>query len=76
MSALPVSATRAVIADPPGEPTGLTLYSDNGPVASITLGPAECVALASDLLTAERRRFGRVTVQQVSVAPQSLGLRI
>jgi hypothetical protein len=55
----PIPATRAVVADPPGEPTTLTLYNEDGGLASIMLGPAECIALASDLLNAARRRFGR-----------------
>jgi len=55
----PLPATSAVVADPPGEPTTLTLYAEDSALASITLGPAECVALASDLLNAARRRFGR-----------------
>jgi hypothetical protein len=55
----PLPATRAIVADPPGEPTTLTIYDEDGGLASIVLGPAECIALASDLLNAARRRFGR-----------------
>lgn len=53
------SATRAVVADPPGEPTTLTMHDESGAIATLTLGPAECIALASDLLNAARRRIGR-----------------
>lgn len=52
-------ATRAVVADPPGEPATLTLYDDAGALGSIALGPADAVALASDLLLTARLRFGR-----------------
>ena len=40
-------AGRAVIADPPGDATTLTLYSADTALAELLLGPAECVALAS-----------------------------
>jgi hypothetical protein len=54
-----VPATRAVVTDPPGEPTILTLYGEDGALAAIPLGPADAIALASDLLNAARRRMGR-----------------
>jgi hypothetical protein len=44
---------------PSEEPTTVTLYDANGALTSIALGPAECIALASNLLNAPRRRFGR-----------------
>jgi hypothetical protein len=47
-----------VVTDPPGEPTTLTLSNDTNAIA-IPLGPAECLALASDLLLAARVRYGR-----------------
>jgi hypothetical protein len=81
-------ATRAVVADPPGEPTTLTLYTDDGAVASITLGPADAVGIASDLLSAARRPgavlwsqhdFGRRTGARVGARmgakPQALSPR-
>ena len=40
MSERPVPATRAVVADPSGEPTTLALYKEDGGLASIVLGPA------------------------------------
>jgi ethanolamine utilization microcompartment shell protein EutS len=52
-------ATRAVVADPPGQPTTLTLYDDAGALGAIILGPGDAVALASDLLLTARLRFGR-----------------
>ena len=52
-------AGRAVIADPPGAATTLTMYSGDVALAELAIGPAECVALASDLLLAARRRYGR-----------------
>jgi hypothetical protein len=60
MSERPVPATRAVVADRPGEPTTLALYNDDGGLASIVLGPTECITLASDLLNAARRRFSNL----------------
>jgi hypothetical protein len=42
-SSTPLVATRAVVADPLGEPTTLTLYTNGGEAGSIT---AECVASA------------------------------
>jgi hypothetical protein len=56
------AATRAIITDPPGEPSTLTLYRDDDALAAIPLGPADAVRLASDLLLAARRRFGRPEV--------------
>jgi hypothetical protein len=61
MSKSPIPATRAVVADAPGEPTTLTLYDESGGLAVIVLGPADAVRIASDLLNAARRRFGRPT---------------
>lgn len=52
-------ASRAIVADCPGAPTTLSLYDSAGPLGTIQLGPAECVALASDLLLAARLRYGR-----------------
>jgi hypothetical protein len=48
-----------VLGDPPGKPASLTLYDDAGALGSVELGPAECVALASDLLLAARLRYGQ-----------------
>jgi hypothetical protein len=56
----PARATRAVVADPPGQPATLTLYNDRGALGSIVLGPADAVALASDLLLTARARLGRL----------------
>jgi hypothetical protein len=55
----PAAATRAVVTDPPGEPTTVTLYGDDGALASVVLDPATCVGLAADLLGAARIRLGR-----------------
>ncbi len=52
-------ATRAVITDPPGEPTTLTLYAAGGAVAFVHLDPATAVGLAGDLIEAARVRLGR-----------------
>ena len=52
-------AGRGVVSDPPGSPTTLTLYAADQALAELQLGPAEAVALASDLLLAARRRYGR-----------------
>jgi hypothetical protein len=59
MSAPPFIATRAVVSDPPGEPTSIALYDDAGALASAQLDPATCVDVASDLLNAARIRLGR-----------------
>lgn len=67
-------ATRAVVADPPGEPTTVTLLGESGALAILALGPAECIALASDLLNAARRRLGRPLAAGVS--PQETPLAI
>jgi len=53
-------ATRAIVSDPPGQPARLTLYDAEGALGSIALGPAEAVALASDLLLTARVRLGRL----------------
>ncbi len=55
----PPVAGRAVISDPPGSPSMLTLYSADQALAELQLAPAEAVALASDLLLSARRRYGR-----------------
>ena len=52
-------AGRAVVSDPPGAPSILTLYTGDQALAELQLGPAEAVALASDLLLSARRRYGR-----------------
>lgn len=52
-------AGRAVISDPPGSPSMLTLYTGDEALAEMQLGPAEVVSLASDLLLSARRRYGR-----------------
>jgi hypothetical protein len=57
MTAIPV--TRALILECAGEPTKLILLSGDTAIASLPLGPADAVALASDLLLAARRRMGR-----------------
>jgi ethanolamine utilization microcompartment shell protein EutS len=48
-----------VLGDPPGQAATLTLYDDAGALGCIVLGPAEAVALASDLLLTARLRYGR-----------------
>ena len=55
----PSVAGRGVVSDPPGATTTLTLYTGDQALAALQLGPAEAVALASDLLLAARRRYGR-----------------
>ena len=50
---------RAVVSDPPGAPSMLTLYAGDQVLAALELAPSEAVALASDLLLAARRRCGR-----------------
>jgi hypothetical protein len=62
------AAVRAVVTDPPGEPTTLALYVEGTEeaAATIILGPAQCVALASDLLNSARRRFGRLTEAEMA----------
>jgi hypothetical protein len=57
-------ATPTVVADRPGVTTTLALYDLAGALGCIELGPAECVALASDLLLATRTRYGRPISQQ------------
>ncbi len=56
----PAIGCRVVVADPPGEPTTLTIYSDGGALASVQLDPASAVGLAGDLIEAARVRLGRV----------------
>src|SRR5262245_28684492 len=56
---LPRPASYVVVSTPAGAPTTLCLLDNTGPCASIPLGPAECIALASDLLLASRVSYGR-----------------
>jgi hypothetical protein len=42
-----------------GEPVKLLLCADDAMLASLILGSADAIALASDLLNAARRRLGR-----------------
>ncbi len=49
------------VVDPPGASTMLTLYTGDQALAELPLGPAEAVALASDMLNAARRRYGRAS---------------
>ncbi len=50
---------RAEISDPPGEAMTLTLFAGEKALAELQIGPAEAIALASDLLLSARRRYGR-----------------
>jgi hypothetical protein len=52
-------ATRAMVIEQPGEPIKLALCDDASALASLPLGPADAIKLASDLLNAARRRMGR-----------------
>ena len=52
-------AGRAVVADRPGASMILTMYAADEALAEMQLGPAEAVALASDLLLSARVRYGR-----------------
>ena len=52
-------AGRAVVSDPPGPPSMLTLYAGDQDLAALESAPTEAVALASDLLLAVHRRYGR-----------------
>ena len=54
-----VTATTARVTDEPGQLTTLLLLNDQGELAILPLGPADALALAADLLTSARRRFGR-----------------
>ena len=69
------AASHFQVADPPGEPTTLALYGPAGALAAIVLGPAECIALASDLLASARVRMGRppvpVTVERPPEPPEA-----
>jgi hypothetical protein len=56
----PARSTRAIVSDPPGQPATLTLYDSDGAIGSIVLGPADAVALASDLLLTARAGLGRL----------------
>jgi hypothetical protein len=55
----PVQASRCVVTDPPGGPTTLTLYTDEGAIAFVRLDPATCVGLAGDLIAVAGVRLGR-----------------
>jgi hypothetical protein len=48
------------VSDPPGQPAALTLHDSDGAIGSIVLGPADAVAVASDLLLTARARLGRL----------------
>ena len=63
-----LGAGRAVVSDPPGAPSMLTLYAGDQALAELQLAPAEAVALASDLLLAARRRYGRTKQEADQVA--------
>ena len=52
-------AGRAVVSDPQGAPSMLTIYAGDQVLAALELAPSEAVALSSDLLLAARRRYGR-----------------
>ena len=52
-------AGRAVVSDPPGPPSMLALYAGDQDLAALELAPSEAVTLASDLLLAAHRRYGR-----------------
>ena len=39
------------------------MYAGDEALAEMQLGPSECVALASDLLLAARRRYGRARLE-------------
>lgn len=52
-------ASRAIISDPAGAPTTLTLFLDDQALAFVELDPATCVGLAGDLIEAARIRLGR-----------------
>jgi hypothetical protein len=42
------------------------LYDDRGALGAIELGPADAIALASDLLLAARLRYGRACLEKQS----------
>jgi hypothetical protein len=52
-------AARAIVVDIPGEPVVLTLYSPDGRVAAVDLGPERAVSLASELIRAALPRLPR-----------------
>ncbi|MBM3573858.1 MAG: hypothetical protein FJX52_16100 [Alphaproteobacteria bacterium] len=52
-------AHQAQVLDPPGEPTTLVLSGAEGELVRLILGPADAMALASDLLLSARARMGR-----------------
>ena len=56
---LPRAASHVVVSSPRDVPTTSCLLDGAEAFASIPLGPAECVALASDLLLAARVNYGR-----------------
>ena len=57
----PPVAGRGIVSDPPGGSTTLTMYFADKALAELQIGPAEAVALASDMLNAARRRYGRAS---------------
>jgi hypothetical protein len=50
-------AARAIVVDIPGEPVGLTLYSQEGRVAAVDLAPGRAIALAGELIRAALPRL-------------------
>ena len=56
----PHQAYHAIVEDEPGSPTTLMLWARGEALAVIVLGPSDCVRVASDLLNAARRRYGRL----------------
>jgi hypothetical protein len=54
-------AHQARVLDPPGEPTTLILSGAEGDLVRMILGPADAMALASDLLLSARARMGRAS---------------
>ena len=55
-------AHQAKVLDPPGEPTTLVLSGAEGELVRLILGPADAMALASDLLLSARARMGRPAI--------------
>ena len=45
------AAYHAIVEDAPGKPTTLTLWCRGDALAVIELGPADCVRVASELLS-------------------------
>jgi hypothetical protein len=50
---------RGVVADAPGQPIRLTLYSEPGAVASVEPDPIRSILLASKLIEAAGSRLSR-----------------